>query len=127
MSFCDPTCDTNKIAHDQSLNMFRFETTLLQHFLSWCCFHGILLRHIKKTTARKSERDDIMSSLETFCQCVSLSRAEPYLKERLKVLNIDLMRWDSRFHEFINLPKHLNSWASKSLNKFAATVNHIAH
>ena len=26
---------------------------LLQHLLSWCCFHGFSLRHVLKTTARK--------------------------------------------------------------------------
>ena len=43
------------IVHAQSHRMCRFESTLLQHLLSWCCYHGFSLRYgLKKTAARKS-------------------------------------------------------------------------
>ena len=53
MTFCDPTHETTLISHARSPRTCWFESTLLQHLLSWCYFHGFLLRRIFKKRPRE--------------------------------------------------------------------------
>ena len=52
------------VAHAQSLRMCWFETTLLQHLVSWCCSHGSSLRSVVKKRQRGKVKCDSQSLLK---------------------------------------------------------------
>ena len=59
--------------------MSRFETKLLQHMLSWCCFYDFSLRHVFKRKPR--EKVDIASfeyAAQPLCMLLSETKSPDF-------------------------------------------------